>query len=247
MKRTVVVPCYNEARRLDTDAVVALADAGDGDAGDARDGVLFVDDGSEDDTLTLLRAAAARDPEHVSVLALAQNVGKGEAVRRGLARALDDGADVVGYLDADLSTPVQEMRRILDVLTARSDIDVVLGSRVALLGRAVHRSAARHYLGRVFATVASTTLGLPVYDTQCGAKAFRAGVPLRAALGSHFDSRWAFDVELLGRLLDVGVPRTAFFELPLDSWRDVSGSKLSAPAMLKAGLDVVGIGLRRRR
>jgi hypothetical protein len=159
----------------------------------------------------------------------------------------DDGADVVGYLDADLSTPVQEMRRILDVLTARSDIDVVLGSRVALLGRAVHRSAARHYLGRVFATVASTTLGLPVYDTQCGAKAFRAGVPLRAALGSHFDSRWAFDVELLGRLLDVGVPRTAFFELPLDSWRDVSGSKLSAPAMLKAGLDVVGIGLRRRR
>lgn len=236
-ERVVVVPCFNEARRLDVDALLALADA--------RTALLLVDDGSGDETLAVLRAAAARDPARVAVLALGDNGGKGEAVRAGLRAALDGGARVVGYLDADLSTPASEMRRVLDVLNERAGVDVVLGARVGLLGRDVQRSSVRHYLGRVFATVASMSLGLRVYDTQCGAKAFRAGEPLRKALSTSFSSRWAFDVELLSRLL-VDLDADRFFELPLDTWSDVGGSKLTARAMVKAGVDVVGIGLRRR-
>ena len=78
---------------------------------------------------------------------------------------------------------------------------------------------ARHYVGRLFATASSLILDMTVYDTQCGAKVLRAGPALRAALATPFHSRWAFDVELLGRLHNgvggadgparVGVPRGA--------------------------------------
>src|SRR5204862_482251 len=85
-----------------------------------------------------------------------------------LARALDRGAEVVGYVDADLSTPVAEVARLLDEMEQRG-VAVVMGARVALLGTAIQRRALRHYLGRLFATAASIILGLPVYDTQCGA------------------------------------------------------------------------------
>ena len=70
-----------------------------------------------------------------------------------------------------------------------------------MMGTDIRRSAVRHYTGRLFATAGSLVLGVPVYDTQCGAKAFRVTDALRAALAEPFVSRWAFDVEVLGRLL----------------------------------------------
>jgi glycosyltransferase involved in cell wall biosynthesis len=189
----------------------------------------------------------------VRVHGLARNRGKGEAVREGLLRALASGATAVGYLDADLSTPPEEMLGLLAVLEDPK-IQVVLGSRVSLLGRRIQRRRARHYLGRVFASVASIALRLPVYDTQCGAKIFRRGPALEAALGSPFGSRWAFDVELLGRLLvgEDGTPQLSeadFVEVPLHRWRDVKGSSLSPWHALTAGKDLLRIAwqLRRRR
>ena len=87
------------------------------------------------------------------------------------------------------------------------------------------------------------TLALPVYDTQCGAKALRVIPALRAALAEPFRSRWAFDVELLGRLLypsgtTPAVAREAVVEMPLRTWHDVGGSKLGPGAMTRAALDL---------
>ncbi len=238
----IVIPCFNEATRLAPDALLSLLDV---------DGVelTLVDDGSTDDTLARVREIAARAPGRVSVLALERNEGKGEAVRRGLEQALLDGALRVGYLDADLSTPPAEMLRVLDVLEERADIDVVLGSRVRLLGRNIERRPLRHYLGRLFATAASITLGLGVYDTQCGAKAFRRTPALLAAVRAPFSSRWAFDVELLRRLLDgdgaaPGLSPRAFVELPLKEWRDVGGTKLGPAAMARAGAEITALALK---
>src|SRR5262249_14604995 len=109
------------------------------------------------------------------------------------------------------------------------------------------RGRLRHYLGRVFATAASLILRLRVYDTQCGAKFFRAGPALAAALATPFSSRWAFDVELIGRLLCEGLEPGGFLEVTVHKWAVGGGSKLKAEPMLRSGLDLALIWARLRR
>ncbi len=240
----LIVPCHDEALRLDRPEILRLASC--------RPGLrlVMVDDGSRDATFEVLeelrRAAAGR----ISVERLRRNVGKAEAVRHGLRAALAAGARVAGYCDADLSTPVDEMARLVDTIE-ETGAQAVLGSRVQLLGSGIERRALRHYLGRLFATVASLALRLPVYDTQCGAKLFRSSPALEAALAKPFRSRWIFDVELLERLLR-GTPTAAplapsdLLEVPVRGWRDVGGSKLRTRAMLRAGVQLVFFFLRSR-
>jgi hypothetical protein len=137
------------------------------------------------------------------------------------------------------------MARLFAVLEADPGLRAALGSRVALLGRHIERRTTRHYLGRVFATAASLTLDAPIYDTQCGAKAFRVDDTLREALAEPFESRWVFDVELLARLMRHGP--AGIVEVPLEEWRDVRGSTLGLGAMTGAAADLVRIALRHRR
>jgi dolichyl-phosphate beta-glucosyltransferase len=239
----IVVPCFNEAARLDDAEFLRLLD-------DPDVRIVFVDDGSRDGTSRRLATLRARGNGRIEVLELGRNSGKGEAVRHGLLHGLTRAPRVVGYVDADLSTPVDEIVRLYRSIDERG-VPVVLGSRVRLLGTDIRRRELRHYLGRVFATAASLTLRLPVYDTQCGAKFFRAGDAIREAIGRPFRSRWAFDVELIGRLLtgDPPLRESDFVEIPLQRWTDVTGSLLGPRDMARAALDMVGIAaeLRRRR
>ena len=113
-------------------------------------------------------------------------------------------------------------------------------------------AAWRHYLGRAYATLASMALGISVYDTQCGAKVFRVNETFVDALVQPFPSQWTLDVELLHRLLGggaavPGLPATAFAELPLETWRDVGGSKLRLGSALRALVDLARIARSRRR
>lgn len=241
MKTVVVVPCYNEEARVEPERFAELVN-------DGAD-VLFVDDGSKDRTKEKLEQFIATQKSGFALLAMPRNVGKAEAVRHGLKKALDEGAKVVGYLDADLATPAVEMIRILDAV--RSGAKAALGSRVSLLGRRIERDRTRHYLGRIFATSASLALGLGVYDTQCGAKAFAANETLSSALVEAFTSRWAFDVELLDRLLHApaGIPSLTaddLMEIPLNEWRDVKGSKMGPTAMARAAADLLKVAAKRR-
>jgi len=186
----------------------------------------------------------------VEVFTLPSNTGKAEAVRRGLLVAVRGGASVVGYYDADLATPPDELLRLRGVLESRPELAGVFGSRVARLGSSIERRALRHYLGRAYATLASLALGITVYDTQCGAKLFRVDDTLTAALSRPFRSSWAFDVELLHRLLRGGhgaapKPVSAFVEVPLEAWRDVRGSKLRLGPALGALADLAAIARRR--
>jgi glycosyltransferase involved in cell wall biosynthesis len=241
----LVVPCYNEAQRLPAaDFGAFLRDAADVC-------LVFVDDGSTDRTPERLIELAAAGRERVEVLSLPANVGKAEAVRAGMLRALELEPSYVGYWDADLATPLPALHEFRAVLEQRPEVELVLGSRVVLLGRQIERRAFRHYLGRASATLIALMLGLRVYDSQCGAKLFRATPTLHWLLAEPFVSRWIFDVEILARMVEaLGGPEVAsraIREYPLEEWRDVPGSKVSLADYLRAGADLVRIGRRRLR
>jgi dolichyl-phosphate beta-glucosyltransferase len=187
------------------------------------------------------------------VIDLQPNRGKAEAVRVGMLRALDKGAEFVGYWDADLSTSLSEIPRFEAVLRELPQIEIVFGARVQLLGRQIVRSSARHYLGRVFATLVSTTLKLAVYDTQCGAKLFRSSERTRALFAEPFISNWSFDVEIVARAIQAHraaqgpAPSDSIYELPLESWRDVPGSKVRPIDFAKGVVETLRIYARYLR
>lgn len=230
---TVVVPCYNEAKRLQSDEFLTSIDTS------PRIDLLFVNDGSSDDTLEKLQALAALRPDRIEVLNLPENRGKAEAVRAGLEQALASDADLVAYWDADLATPLFLIEDFLRIADRQSEIEVVFGSRRKMLGHRVERTFMRSMVSRICASLARLAIGLPIADTQCGAKMFRATPALKESVSVPFTAGWLFDVELLARVArrDQNTSaRTRFYELPLSEWTEVPGSKVSARAILASGL-----------
>ena len=252
----LVIPCYNEAARLPVAAYDRFLD----EHADAM--LLFVNDGSTDGTADILAAMCERHPRQAESLSLPHNSGKAEAVRRGFLhvfeRQRERGAEstsaqpilYVGFWDADLSTPLDAVSDFVATLQKHPDCEIVIGSRVRLLGRKIERKWLRHYLGRVFATAASLTLKLPVYDTQCGAKLFRITPRVERLFAEPFCTRWIFDVELLARhqreLRASGETDVdhRVIEWPLQEWRDIGGSKLKWTDFVRAAGELVRIWRR---
>jgi dolichyl-phosphate beta-glucosyltransferase len=237
----LIVPCYNEAQRLNLGAFRQFL------AHNNSTHLLFVDDGSHDNTVTLLETLSGEFPGKISVLRLSANHGKAEAVRAGMLHALEHlRPEIAGFWDADLATPLELVPNLTAVLDTRPAIEMVFGARVQLLGRRVERRALRHYLGRVFATAVSNVLQLAIYDTQCGAKLFRVTPVTARIFDQPFLSRWVFDVEILARYLvlyrhDVRRLERAIYEYPLEVWTDVAGSKVHAGDFFVAFWDVFRI------
>jgi dolichyl-phosphate beta-glucosyltransferase len=243
----LVVPCYDEERRLDVDALRRGVESLPGVD------LLLVNDGSRDRTLERLADVRNGLEHRVEVLDLSPNAGKAEAVRRGFLHALQGSPDVIGYWDADLATPLREIRGMRAVFEARPEIEIVTGARINLLGRSILRTARRHYAGRVFATAVALVLDTGIYDTQCGAKLFRVVPGLRELFSEPFESRWIFDVEIFARRkLLPGRDGTAtrlediVYEYPLDAWYDVAGSKLKTRDFVRAALELDRIRRRYR-
>lgn len=239
----IVVPCFNEAERISASAFADFVTAND------STGFILVDDGSSDATLDVLNGVAELCSGAVRVVAKQPNAGKAEAVRSGVQTALQmPDCRFIGYWDADLATPLEEIPRFMDVFPEFPGVEFVLGSRVKRLGSDIERHPWRHYLGRIFATAASMTLRLGVYDTQCGAKLMTRRVAA-AAFSEPFTSPWLFDVEIIARLAQregKAQVEKMLFELPLRYWRDVDGSKVKATYYLKAPLELWRIARRYR-
>jgi dolichyl-phosphate beta-glucosyltransferase len=237
---TIVIPCFNEAKRLDRAAFEQFA------AEAPEVSFVFVDDGSADETRPMLEDLAARLSDRASVVVLEENSGKAEAVRRGVNRALERQPSYVGFWDADLATPLDVIRKFGELLDTRPQLQMIMGARVQLLGRRIERSALRHYAGRLAATAISTVLGLRVYDTQCGAKLFRSDAA-RDLFREPFRTRWVFDAEIIARLIarlgahSGPAARDVVYEYPLHAWMDVRGSKVGPSDYLRAAVDLFRI------
>lgn len=226
-----VVPCFNEEHRLPVKELMDYVSA------HPWLFLCFVDDGSSDGTLDTLSALERRLPDRYIVVPLATNCGKAEAVRTGILAGLDAFRPAyVGYMDADLATPLTEIERLVHIAEDTPSAVMFSGCRLRRLGVEVERKWWRHYLGRVFATAAALVLGLPVYDTQCGAKLFRPEIA-RSVFSERFLSRWVFDVEIFARIaqmLGKDEARRRILEIPLLAWQDRRGSKLSLRHYLTA-------------
>jgi len=231
----LVIPCYDEEHRLPVDELRRFAVPG------LDLELVLVNDGSRDGTLQLLEKLHDEDPKRFTVVNLAQNSGKAEAVRQGILAALETKPDYTGFWDADLATPLNELPAFVEILDTRPNVQMVMGARVRLLGRDISRQASRHYFGRMGATLISQTLHLAVYDTQCGAKLFRATADTRHVFSTPFISRWIFDVEVIARYVRLwgrDVAARSIVEVPVRQWHDVKGSKLKSNDFARALRDL---------
>jgi len=250
-KTAIVVPCYNEEKRLNAGEFVSFASR------EESVSFIFVNDGSLDRTSAALKKLVEANPSRFFLVELERNSGKAEAVRVGFLKAIEKGFDYIGFWDADLATPLSCVTDFISVID--SGKDAVIGSRVRLLGRDIRRRPLRHYLGRLFATAVSVILRLPVYDTQCGAKLFRKTASFETAVSAPFRVKWTFDVELLGRLAVLeqasGRPdvQSSWVEFPLPRWEEVRGSKVRGSDFARSGAELLRLagffltGARRRK
>jgi glycosyltransferase involved in cell wall biosynthesis len=253
----LIVPCFNEGARLQPEAFLEALES------HPTLFLLFVDDGSTDNTFGILQEIQRGGSGRVHSLRLNRNRGKAEAIRQGVLSTFETGTEsgtegstesgpapeFLGYWDADLSTPLNALPLFLEAFEENPDCRLVMGSRVKLLGRNIVRKPFRHYAGRVMATVASLALDLPVYDTQCGAKLFRIDPSLKDAFERPFSDPWIFDVELLARLRALwgSEAESRIIELPLPSWEHVGGSKVRMWDGVRALWGLAFIWIRRVR
>lgn len=224
-KTAIIVPCYNEARRLNPAEFLNFAKT------HGFIHFIFVNDGSSDNTIEIIQELCSLDPEQFTCMNFKKNRGKAEAVRRGFLMSMELKFKNIGYWDADLATPLSTIPHFCLALEP-DEIILVMGSRVKLLGRKIERRPYRHYIGRVFATCVSIMLGIPVYDTQCGAKIFKNNSDLHHIFSAPFHARWIFDVEILSRLIinwnrsKSELIEKCIIEYPLESWVEIPDSKI---------------------
>jgi glycosyltransferase involved in cell wall biosynthesis len=187
---SIVIPAYNEGARLGAtlEKVLGFVRA---QGWNAEVEVIVVNDGSRDNTAALVREFAEREP----MLRLVENPGnrgKGYSVRNGMLNAR---GEIVLFSDADLSSPIEEMPKLLAALAGGADI--AIGSRWLRTELQTRRqSRHRQIFGRVFNLLLRITLGLRFKDTQCGFKAFTRQAT-QTILPLQRIERWGFDPEIL--------------------------------------------------
>ena len=233
-KSLFIIPFYNEEKRIPRDEFMqSFSNFKEVD-------FLLVNDGSSDKTQSILNDFSNKFT-NVKILELTKNKGKAEAIRNGILNSQNLNYNYFGYLDADLSTPISEIIKLLEFSKRNSELKIVMGARIKLLGNNVIRSTKRHYLGRIFATIISKIiLKTPVYDTQCGAKIIKSDVAF-LLFEKEFQTRWLFDVEMLLRLKQYGNLESLVVEIPLATWIEKGDTKIKLKEILSFPLQLIQI------
>lgn len=188
---SIVIPAYNEERRLGRTLARIRDYFAASPLGTAGIEIIVVDDGSNDGTAKVVRECA-REISYLRLVSNGVNRGKGYSVRHGMLKAQ---GRIALFTDADLSAPIEESAKLLAAIDAGND--VAIGSRA--LDRSlisVHQSRFREVAGMIFNSFVRLLTGLPFLDTQCGFKAF-VRERCRIIFEQQRIERFGFDPEVL--------------------------------------------------
>jgi glycosyltransferase involved in cell wall biosynthesis len=227
---SIVVPAYNESGRLrpTLDALLRFIQEENWDAE-----ILVVNDGSKDDTAQVVREYGKLHPQ-VLLLENPGNRGKGYSVRNGMLHAR---GDICLFTDADLSSPIEEARKLLAALAQGAD--VAIGSRWLKSELQTERQPLyRQAFGRIYNLVLRIFLGMRFVDTQCGFKVFTRNAAQRIFPLQRIE-RWGFDPEILYLAHRAGL---RIDEVPV-VWAHSEGTRLNP---VRDGIRMFGEVLRIR-
>jgi glycosyltransferase involved in cell wall biosynthesis len=236
----LIVPCYNEERRFDPSYWEWILSS----LQSSSVSFIFVDDGSADNTFSILNKLNRFN--NTEVISLKRNFGKANAIRMGLEYALDskNELDLVGFIDSDSAFEKQEVvKQLVELTKVENPFDAIFFSRVKLSGSKIRRSELRHIVSRIIYTYIARGWNWAPYDTQCGFKLFKNSLFLHQAILVEFSTRWFFDIELSLRISNDMRTPLKIKELPLSFWNEREGSRIRAKHVLSILLEI----LRTRR
>ena len=240
MKTAIIIPCYNEETRINKTAFENFIHSSE------KYHLCFVNDGSKDKTLDVLKAIQQTDQQKVSVIDMKRNSGKAAAVRAG-ARYLHTKSDIehIGFIDADLSTDFEDFIALDNTLKRNATLKMVFGSRAKdANGDGIKKDPLRAIFSKVIKMCVFLILGLPIQDTQCGAKVFKKEL-VAVIYAKSFLSKWLFDVEMFIRLKKYMGGKTQIMQViheqALNRWVHVDDSKLGLKDSLEIPLRLVVI------
>jgi glycosyltransferase involved in cell wall biosynthesis len=222
---TIIVPVYNESKRWNVDFWNELINC-------TSAKFIFVNDGSTDNSLELIFHLQAS--ERVLCVNLPTNVGKAQAIAKGLSAASTHNSIYLGYLDADSAFNVQDIIRIIELSTEKIEnegFDSIWSSRILLGGRTIERKLWRQWFSRLIATILGFAFpGLP-YDTQSGFKLWKREQILTTHFDYQFNTKWYLDLELFVKISNEH-KNFRIWEEPVLYWKDVGGSKIAGKQLL---------------
>jgi dolichyl-phosphate beta-glucosyltransferase len=239
MKTCIVVPCYNEDKRICLNSFLDFLKEHEDIS------FMFVNDGSSDKTLEVLNDMSQLS-SRVNFLDLPINKGKAEAVRQGMLHAHSLDFTHIGYLDADLTIPLRTARDLINTFN-ETNTHFTFAARTNRFKTKESQNLPRQTIGYVFSFISKRLIQLPVTDTQCGAKFFKASI-VPILFEKPFLSRWIFDVEIFFRFKAyfTQMPQYYFHEYPLLDWQDNDDSKIRVIDYMKVPYNLISVFIHYR-
>jgi glycosyltransferase involved in cell wall biosynthesis len=218
-KIVMVVPCFNEAKRLDLSYFNTLSEI-------KSTMWIFVDDGSTDGTSKMLENFSKK--ENIIHVTINDNVGKSNAVAYGMNYAAKNISNIgwLGFLDSDGAFATGDVESVIKMTSQIKEYDALYTSRVKMAGRNIKRNNVRHFIARIITSIFGLVWKDIPYDTQSGFKLYRYYDNFNLMFINPFKTRWFLDIELSIRFLHHKGKNIKVWEEPVSSWFDIPGSKI---------------------